>query len=356
MKIVVLPRSSNPYQRLLYEEFKRAGHSVRYAGRPTRSHTVNLLLLPLELVLCRAAGWRILHIHWVYEFAPTGADSFPVLRRVGQAWFSLVLAVSRLIGLRVIWTAHNVLPHGRVFHDEVAARRRLARASELVLVHAPAALEGLERIGARPRRSAFIRPGPMTPHVNPSTIRPPGTPGGHLSLLFFGQVLEYKGVEDLLEAVALIPPTVPVRLLVAGECPDESLRDRLSTLAARCGGRVILRLEHIPDRAVTGMFAAADLVVLPFRSITSSGSVLLAMGYGRGVVLPDVPVFDDLPRDAAVLYDGSVKALREVIIDAAHWSPERLQSLGAAASAYITTLSWAATAAQTLAAMGADAA
>ncbi|MBV9421768.1 MAG: glycosyltransferase [Solirubrobacterales bacterium] len=355
MKIVVLPRSPNPYQRLLYEEFKRAGHSVRYAGRRTRSHTVNLLLLPLELILCRAAGWRILHIHWVYEFAPTGADRFPVLRRVGQAWFSLVLAVSRLIGLRVIWTAHNVLPHGRVFHDEVAARRRLARASEVVLVHAPAALEGLERIGVRPRRSALVRLGPMAPHVDAATLRPPGAPGGPLNLLFFGHVLEHKGVEDLLEAIALVPPAVPARLMVAGHCPDVSLRDRLSALGARCGGRVSLRLEHIPEREVTAVLAEADLVVLPFRSITTSSSVLLAMGHGRGVVLPDVPAFDDLPRDAAVLYDGSVKALREVIIDAAGWSPERLQSLGTAASAYVGTLSWAATAAQTLAAMGADA-
>jgi glycosyltransferase involved in cell wall biosynthesis len=354
MKLVVLPRSPNPYQRLLYEEVKRAGHSVRYAGRRTRSHTLNLLLLPLELSFCRAAGWRTLHIHWVYGFVLPGAERVPFLRRVGQGWFSIVLAVARLIGMRVVWTAHNVLPHERVFHDEIAARRRLARASDVVLVHAPDALDGLRRIGATPKRSAFVPLGPVSPDVDASTLRQPGTGDQPLSLLFFGQVREYKGVEDLLEAMALVPRSVEVRLLVAGECPDRTLADRLATSARRCGERVSLRLEHILDEEVPALLAAADLVVLPFRRVTTSSSALLAMGHGRGLVLPDGAAFDDLPREAAVFYDGSVQALRRVIVDAAQWSPARLQELGAAGSAYVGTLSWADTAAQTLAAIGCD--
>lgn len=354
MKIVVLPRSCNPYQRLLYDEVKRSGHSVRYAGRRTRSHTLNLLLMPLELSFCRAAGWRILHIHWVYGFVVTGAERVPFLRRVGQAWFSIVLAVARLIGMRVVWTAHNVLPHERVFHDEVTARRRLARASDVVIVHGPDALDGLNRIGAKPKRWALVRHGPLSPSVEACTLRQPGAGGQPLRLLFFGQVRTYKGVEDLLEAMRPVSPAVPVALLVAGECPDAALRERLTTLAGRCGDRVRLRLEHIPDDEVTALLAAADMVVLPFRHVTTSGSVLLAMGHGRAVVLPELPGFADLPRDAAVFYDGSVRALRQVIIDGAQWSPARLQELGVAASSYVGTLSWADTAAQTLAAIGCD--
>jgi glycosyltransferase involved in cell wall biosynthesis len=354
MKLVVLPRSPNPYQRLLYDEVKRAGHSVRYAGRRTRSHTLNMLLLPLELSLCRAAGWRTLHIHWVYEFGLPGADGLPFLRRVAEAWFSVVLAVARVIGMRIVWTAHNVLPHERVFHDEIAARRRLSKASDMVLVHSPGALDGLRRIGAAPKRFAFVPLGPLSPDVDASTLRRPGTGEQPLSLLFFGQVREHKGVEDLLEAMALVPRSVEVRLLVAGDCPDRELADRLATLARRCGERVSLRLEHIPDEEVTVLLAASDLVVLPFRRVTTSSSALLAMGHGRGLVLPDVPAFADLPREAAVFYDGSVQALRQVIIDAAQWSPARLQELGTAGSTYAGTLSWADTASQTLAAIGRD--
>jgi glycosyltransferase involved in cell wall biosynthesis len=352
--IVALPRNSNPYQHLLYAEFERAGHFVRYAGEITPSHTLNLLLLPLELAACRAAGWRILHIHWVFAFRLTGSDRVPALRRLAQGWFGFVLGVSRAIGMRVVWTAHNVLPHEPVFHDEIAARQRLVGASDLVLVHTRAALEGLERIGITPKRTVLVRHGPMAPEVDAERLRPPGTAGPPLKLLFFGQVLEYKGVEDLLEALDRVPPAVPARLLVAGECPDLSLRDRITALAARCGPRVSLRLERIPDDDLTRLLSAADIVVLPFRAVTTSGSVLLAMGHGRGLVLPAKAAFDDLPPDAVAFYDGSVPALRELIADAAQWDPERLQKMGAAASAYVSTLSWADTARQTLVAIGCD--
>jgi glycosyltransferase involved in cell wall biosynthesis len=351
MKIVVLPRSWNPYQRLLYDEFTRAGHSVRYGGQLTPSHTLNVLLLPAELIACRVAGWHVLHIHWVFWFDFPGSSRFPFIRRVGQAWFSFVLVVSRAIGMRVVWTAHNVLPHRRVFHDEIAARRRLVHASELVLAHTREALDGLERIGITPRRSALVKLGPLSPEVDASSLRPPGAGRSELKLLFFGQVLEYKGVEDLLEALTQIPSSAPVSVLVAGPCPDSALRDRLQ-LAARCAERVTLRLERVPDDEVTDLLAAADIVVLPFRQVTTSSSVLLAMGHGRVLVLPDLPAFDDLPRDAVVFYDGSVAGLRDVIIDAAQWSSERLQELGAAANAYVGTLSWSDTARQTLAAIG----
>jgi glycosyltransferase involved in cell wall biosynthesis len=354
MKIVALPRNPNPYQCLLYAEVRRAGHSVRYAGRLTPSHTLNLLLLPLELAACRASGWRVLHLHWVFVFKLPGSDRFPFLRRIAQGWFAFVLAVSHILGIRLVWTAHNVLPHERVFHDEIAARRRLVRSSELVLAHSRAALDGLEQIGIRPSRSVVVRQGSPSPTVDASALRPPG--GGESlvrKLLFFGQVLEYKGIEDLLEVMIRVPGTVPVDLLVAGQCRDSALRQRLVGLAERCGARAQLRLERVPEDELAAMMAGADAVVLPFRRVTNSGSVLLAMGYGRAVLLPDLPAFADLPREAAVFYDGSIDGLERAVVDIAHCSAERLQALGAAASAYVSTLSWADAAGQTLAAIGA---
>jgi glycosyltransferase involved in cell wall biosynthesis len=354
MKIVVLPRSSNPFQRLLYDEVERAGHRVRYAGELTPSHTANLLLLPFELVACRLTGWTILHVHWVFGFSLPGAQRFPLLRRVSQAWFSAVLAVCRLSGIRVVWSAHNVLPHGRVFHDEIAARRKLVCASELVIVHAPGALEALDRIGAKPARSAYVQLGPLSPQIDAARLRPPGASGPPLKLLFFGQVLEHKGVEDLLEAMTLVPAQTAVELVVAGECPDPALQARLNALAAQRSDRVTLRLEHVPTDEVTEMMAASDLVVLPFRRLTTSSSTLLAMGHGRGLILPRLEALADLPTGATAFYDGTLEGLREVIGDAAQWSAERLQEMGAAASAYVATLSWATAARETLAAIGAQ--
>src|SRR3954452_17492458 len=103
--MLVLPRDDNPYQELLYGELRRRGVRVRYVGRLTPSHTLNLLLLLFELAGCRMAGARLVHLHWVFAF------TLPFGRRVTQQWFGLLLRVIGLLGLRLVWTAHNVLPH-----------------------------------------------------------------------------------------------------------------------------------------------------------------------------------------------------------------------------------------------------
>ncbi len=348
LKIIALPRAPNPYQQLLYTEIERAGHCVRYAGELTPSHTLNVLLLPFELAMYRLKGWRILHIHWVFFFRIAGSDRSGTARRVAQTWFAFVLATCRALGVRVVWTMHNLLPHQRVFHDDVAARRTLVRSSELVFAHSPAALRALEALGIRPRRSALVTLGPLDPTVDARALRPPGAGRSTLKLLFFGQVLEYKGVEDLLDAMAGIPEEVAVSLQVVGNCPDARLSRRLRELAEVMPGRVVLNLGRVPDNDLRDLLADSDVVVLPFRRVTTSASAVLALGYGRVVILPDVPAFSDVPREAAVFYDGSVDGLRRAIVDVTRTRSERLARVGSAASAYVGTLSWIDAARQTI--------
>jgi glycosyltransferase involved in cell wall biosynthesis len=349
MKILALPRDPNPYQRLLYGGITDAGHEVRYAGELTPSHTLNLLLLPLEITVCRARGWRVLHLHWVFAFRLPGSSRLPLLRKAAQAWFALVLRVSRRLDMRVVWTAHNVLPHTPVFHDDEAARRLLVDSSDVVLAHTAATFTALEGIGATPRRRAIVPHGPFDLGAEASATPRPTV--GTLSLLFFGQVSEYKGVEDLLDALSRLPPSASVRMLIAGECRERHLRERLTLLAERCGERVEMRLERIPDDRIDSLMARADAVVLPFRRVTTSGTALLAMSLGRTVVLPNLPAFADVPRDAAVFYDGSVDDLERVLIDMTRWSRERLRQCGGAALTYARRLSWADVARQTVTAI-----
>jgi hypothetical protein len=165
MKVLVFPRDANPYQSLLYGEMRRLGVQVSYLGELTPIQTLNRLLLPLEIVARRLAGARVLHLHWVFTFAFPGARGFPPMRGVAQAWFLVVLRVSRMVGMHLVWTAHNVLPHEPVFADDVAARRALVEASDLVLVHSRSTLDELAALGAVPRRYAVIPHGPIGPSL-----------------------------------------------------------------------------------------------------------------------------------------------------------------------------------------------
>jgi glycosyltransferase involved in cell wall biosynthesis len=325
---------------------------VHYVGDLTPSHTLNLLLLPLELAVWRARGWDTLHVHWVFGFRLPGAGRVPGVARLSELWYRAVLALAGRLGLRVVWTAHNTLPHEPVFEDDAAARRALVGASDLVVTHSSATLRALEEIGARPRRSAVIPPGPFHPKVDIGSLRPPGSgPSATRTLLFFGKVIAYKGVEDLLDAACRLPADLDVRIVVAGECLDGDLRERIETLAGRVGERVELRLERIADDEVTRLMSDADAVVLPFRRVTTSASALLAMEHGRPLVLPDLPAFEDLPDDAVLRYDGATEGLAEAIAEIASWEDDRLSHAGSASRAYTDGLSWTEAADRTVAAL-----
>jgi glycosyltransferase involved in cell wall biosynthesis len=343
MKILVFPRDPNPYQRLLYAEMERYGARVSYLGQLTPSHTLNLLLLPAEMAVRRAGGARVVHLHWVFSF---GLPGFPGSRHVARAWFGVWLATIRLLGLHLVWTAHNVLPHTPVFADDEAARRDLVRHCDLVLAHSPAALEGLAGIGAVPRRSQIIRHGPIGPEA-PAALRVPGSDDGPREFLFFGKVADYKGVEDLLAAFANLPTGTRARLTVAGQCDDPRLRARLTAE----GSDVRLRLERVPEGEVAGLLAGADVVVLPFRRITTSGSAELALAHGRPLIVPDLPGLAGLADDAVLRYDGSLPRLTEAIAELAAADRSTLAAMSAAASGYSAQASWYEIAGTTLTAL-----
>lgn len=354
MKVLVLPRDPNPYQDLLYGEMKRLDVRVHYIGGLTASHTLNLLLLPLETAAWRLGGARLVHLHWVFGFTFPGARRFPVLRRLAQFWFAVWLGVCRAMGCRLVWTAHNVLPHEPVFADDIAARQTLVRACDLVLAHSPSALTALAELGAVARRSAIIPHGPIS---YASTAALPSLPpvsrsaGGTRRFLFFGQVQEYKGVEELLAAFLNLPGDVAAELMVAGQCRDRALRSRLQALADRGGARVVLRLEYIPDEEVAHLLDGVDVVVLPFRRVTTSGSAILALSHGRPLLVPTLAALADLPRDAVVRYSGGVPALTAALARLARADRETLAAMSHAARRHAATVTWPDIARQTTAAM-----
>lgn len=351
MKVLAMPRNrGNPYQELLYEEFRRRGVAVTYIGSATPSYTLNQLLLPAELAVRRLAGARVVHLHWVYTFGPYGGDNSRLLRRIGESWFTLCLWMLSRMGLRLVWTAHNVLPLQPVFADDLGARRRLVSKCDVVIAHSRATLEELAALGMAPRLSVVIPHGPFTQAGETEALNAVSDVNAPRRLLFFGSVHEYKGVEDLLVAFAALPPDLDVYLTVAGQC-DEEFRPVLAELAGRSPGRVELRLERVPDDELARLLARAHVVVLPYRRSTTSGSAMFALSHGRPVVLPALRGLAELPDEAVFRYDGTVHGLTRALTEAIRADRSRLARMSVAALAYSATTSWSEIAEQTLAVM-----
>ncbi len=333
-RIVALPRDPSPYQELLYRELRARGCRVVYGASWTGSRTLDLLGLPLELLIRRLEGFTVLHLHWTFGFALTGSDRWPALRRLSRAWFGAVLGVARRLGYAIVWTAHNTLPHRPVFDDDAAARRTLIRHCRLVFAHSAAAVEELRRFGVALPRAEVVPHGPILP-PGIESLAPP-VPEPQPTVLFFGRVAAYKGVEELVRAPWA---ELGLRLVLAGDCAEPELAERLRA-AARGRREITLRLGHVPEAAIADLFAGAWAIAYPFRTVTTSGSVLVGLASGRPVVLPDLPVFGDLPREAVLRYRPGPDGLAEALAGVAALSPPAAAAIGRAGRAAAVAHSW----------------
>ena len=341
MKIAALPKDANPYQELLHAELRLQGVEVSYLEGPTSSQTLNLLVRPAQLLWRRLHGTQVLHIHWVYDFVPTWARSSVWGRRLAQAWFNVCLWMAHQARLRVVWTAHNVLPHEPIFADDLAARKTLARTASVVLVHSHATAEAVRDFGAR--RVAVAPQGSYTHRYHDLPSREEARrrlelPADSLVIAHIGALRPYKGTHRLLAQVGSRPGGP--RYLIAGACPDHAYRARLNELAHRSGPQVRLILGWMSEGDLGNYLAAANLAIFPFISVANSGSILLALGAGLPIVVPDIPEFADLPQGATIRFANTDAGLEQALDQIEHLSSGQLQEMADCAAQFAGEQTW----------------
>ena len=170
-------------------------------------------------------------------------------------------------------------------------------------------------------------------------------PGGSpATVLFFGNLATYKGLDVLLEAFALVRTALPsARLVVAGAAVADVDVAVLRARADEIGG-VDLRVGYVPLEAVAPLFIAARVVAAPYRYANGSGVVSLAHTFGRPVVASDVGDMRSAVRhgDTGLLVppeqpEPLAEALLQLLRD-----PDLADRLGAAASSRLEAEgSWA---------------
>lgn len=109
--------------------------------------------------------------------------------------------------------------------------------------------------------------------------------GAELSLLFVGRLEPEKRVCDLIEAIALLWPAVPVTLRVVG---DGSLRRKLECQAADLGlAHAVEFLGSVCDDELASEYMRCDLFCMPSEVELQSIATLEAMAYSRPVLVAD---------------------------------------------------------------------
>lgn len=197
----------------------------------------------------------------------------------------LFLCFLHLLRIRIVYTAHNVLPHEEKKADYFLYSI-LYRAADGIITHSGGIKEKLvSRFNIPPNKVTVIPHGNFDSYLPKKTItKEEARKDFNLSikddvLLFFGYIREYKGLDLLLNAFKLIlekkPDTV---LIIAGFPATKQLYDKyIREVNLLPKKNIKATFNFIPSEDVPKYFISADFVVLPYKKIDHSGIVHMAI-------------------------------------------------------------------------------
>jgi glycosyltransferase involved in cell wall biosynthesis len=156
----------------------------------------------------------------------------------------------------------------------------------------------------------------------------------------FGNVRRYKGIEDLLEAFEKLSKNKEnIKLILAGECGEPSLLKDIKDYEKVLKNKLISHVRHIEDKDIQHYFNSANIAVFPFKKVTTSSSVLLALAYSKPIIIPGMGCLNDIPKNTGFFYSSKKKALYNAMKRAIKRKRD-LNSLGKNAEIYSRSLSW----------------
>ncbi len=249
----------------------------------------------------RSAGSRIAHFHFFHTTVMELAS----------------LRMAKLYGHRTAVTVHDVESFSSGSSASMA--RRIFDAADLLIVHNRASMEALLAIvPSAGEKSAIVPHGNYIDYARAvpkeSALKRLGIEGQGPFILFFGQIKKVKGLDILISALPDVAAKFPgMKLIIAGKVWKDDMAEYFSAIdKAGLADRAINHIRYIPDELVPYYYSAADVVALPYRKIYQSGVLLMAMSYGKPVVVSDLPGMTEIVRDGVngfVFRSGSAEGL-----------------------------------------------
>ena len=242
--------------------------------------------------------FRLIHYAWVAKprvFHILWDNKFLLFDR------TVLMLYYKLLSKRIVFTAMNVNARRRDGNNSMLNRLSLRIQYQLadhIFVHTEKMKdELLQDFGVR-KEAVTVIPMGINNSVPNTGLKPVeakrriGIGDSEKTILFFGGIQPYKGLEYLVAAFQLIASEhEEYRLIIAG-APTQSeqywrgvqslIREHPSS------GRVIQRIEYIPDHETEVYFKAADVAALPYTHIFQSGVLVLSYGFGLPVIATDV--------------------------------------------------------------------
>jgi glycosyltransferase involved in cell wall biosynthesis len=292
----------------------------------------------MTALLARFAVVRpdIVHVQWV-----------PTVKKLPfERWF---LRLVKRLGIKLVYTVHNVLPHdsGRKF---VGTFKRIYEEMDALICHTSDAKERLIREFSIAAERIWVIPhGPLLHDAKRQTAaeakRQLAVSESEPLILWQGIIRSYKGIDFLLEGWRKVQDAgVKAGLLIAGSGEPELMKEiRQQVERLGLADSVRLDFKYIPDSDLPTYYQAADVLVYPYREVTTSGALMTAVAYGKAIVATNLPAFREALHNgetALLVSYGDVEALSDALARVIRDGKERERLASAVAAASETDNSW----------------
>lgn len=249
--------------------------------------------------------WKpdVVHIHWTFPYMIANSRLITIIK---STCFVCMLSMLKLFGIKIVWTVHNIVDHeGKFKSTELFFTKFLAKLSNKLIVHCQAAKLEVMKIYGKDDSSIIVIPhgsyiGKYKNTISIDDARNKlNVSEEDKVFLYFGQIRAYKGIPKLISTFNKLD-NENAKLFIVGKLLDEDVAIKI---LSNIDDRIKNILTFVPDDDIQIYMNAADVVVLPFKDILTSGSAILAMSFGKPIIAPDVGcITDTIDKRGGFLY------------------------------------------------------
>lgn len=304
LKVFFLPldqNENNPYQKQLIKSLLDLDIQVD-GSKPSSFFLLSAIRSKVDVV----------HLHWLHSYF---VKSSFIKSFVSAFIFILELLILKLLGVKIVWTVHNLKNHeNKYLMLDYFCTSVVIKISHALLAHCEVAKKEIIKLYNLENCDEKIF---VVPHGNyigcyPNTVtqidakQKLNLESSKIVFLFFGLIRPYKGVLELIDAFNQLNVN-EAHLLIVGKIWNNSFEEKtlIEQKVVDCHN-----IQFIPgfvqNDTIQLYLNASDVVVFPYRDILTSGAVMLATSFGRACIAPKIGCIPEVLDDVgSFLYDPS---------------------------------------------------
>lgn len=244
---------------------------------------LNYALIIMRLAFCRV---DVLHLQWL-----------PFMEI--NAWENPLLALMHKVSsrTRIVLTIHNVYPHNMDDSAKQAYNKRFRKACSYVdafIVHTDTSKQDVIQEFDLPEEKVTVCCHGVFVPKN-VVIKKNERDDGKCRILQFGTQSYYKGTDVLVDATCGMPPEYKdkVETRIVGGIKPAFLEEMK---AKDSDGAIVWKPYFLDDQELYEEINNCDIVALPYRAISQSGVLLLAIYFEKNIICSNLPSFVETMR------------------------------------------------------------